>query len=297
MFFGRIKMKLFSKNALFRSYRAGFTLIELLVVISIIALLSSVILAALNGARNKGQTASVIEFTDNNYHKLGANTLFSVNFNEGPGLAVPIDSTGNFSVYPSGTMISHSTNSFSGSGYSFDNTSTGGYGSTLKFTSSNSIQFQDTSGMTESVWFNLNATTFPTSGGLLGTSVVYTGNPGSVSGIYFTSSPQKGIDCLLGTQNSANSFYFSPDANWHNVTCTYDGTNVYIYFDGKLVLGPVVGTDGAVTSFYSVPTTITIGAGFIGYVDNAQIFAGSLLATDVQKLYAEGLKTHELAAR
>lgn len=44
---------------MFKFKNKGFTLIELLVVISIIALLSSVVLSALNVSRNKGADASV----------------------------------------------------------------------------------------------------------------------------------------------------------------------------------------------------------------------------------------------
>jgi prepilin-type N-terminal cleavage/methylation domain-containing protein len=44
---------------MFRNYKKGFTLIELLVVIAIIGILSSVVLASLNTARQRGADAAI----------------------------------------------------------------------------------------------------------------------------------------------------------------------------------------------------------------------------------------------
>jgi hypothetical protein len=102
--------------------------------------------------------------------------------------------------------------------------------------------------------------------------------------------------CNLG-KSAPSSVSLSFDNNWHNITCAHDAVNGdTIYLDGKNV-----GTNS--TDTY-VPTTL--GAFYVGnkfgsmvfqgLINNLQIFSGSLTASEVGKLYAEGLKTHQMAA-
>ncbi len=63
----------------------GFTLIELLVVISIISLLSSIVFASLNTARDKAKVAAGQQFDAGMYHAYGANAIGIWDFDEGLG--------------------------------------------------------------------------------------------------------------------------------------------------------------------------------------------------------------------
>jgi prepilin-type N-terminal cleavage/methylation domain-containing protein len=66
----------------------GFTLIELLVVISIIGLLSSVVLAALSTAKDRGRVAGGQRFSTHSYRTLGDEAVAYYKFDEGSGAVV-----------------------------------------------------------------------------------------------------------------------------------------------------------------------------------------------------------------
>jgi prepilin-type N-terminal cleavage/methylation domain-containing protein len=267
--------------------RRGFTLIELLVVISIISLLSSVVLAALSGARDKGRIAGGIEFADHNYHKLGSELFAGYRFDEGSGMTTA-DYSGNgrnLSVLGVSNLVFSSLTP-QGSKSSIDL-----FPAARSTFTATSIAKQGSRGVSFNMWFyNYHSFNLPAPFWEFNSVQNYSVYCGAGTLNFFFSSIVN-----IGADVSMPSSPICTDLNkWHNVTYTYDITSNtgYIYIDGQLAQP---GQTTSIPQDFSNVSSITIGANSNGpgtYLDDFQIYGELLTAQAVQKLYAEGLTTH-----
>ncbi|MBI5133787.1 MAG: prepilin-type N-terminal cleavage/methylation domain-containing protein [Candidatus Taylorbacteria bacterium] len=262
----------------------AFTLIELLVVISIISLLSSVVLASLNSAREKARIASIRSFSAQVFRVAGELATGVWDFTEGAGTTAK-DSSGFDRNATLGNGIAWSSDTPSGSGYSvsFD-----GINDYLQFNQ----PLVSGSPFTIAFWFKPERVNSSY-------DILYSGTDNWDVQIFFFAGSSRIATSIENVEIQGNFTLSNSTINqWHHFVMTYDNVRRKVYVDGKL------DTDSADTTALTINDSSirfgqTLGGAYSlqGKLDDLQVFTKALVASEVEALYASGAPTKALSAR
>ena len=265
----------------FLNKNKGFTLLELLVVVSLFGLLSTIVLASISSAREKGRIAAAKQFAASTYHALGDQLVGAWNFDECAGTTVSDSSgSGNNGTFVGTPLWSHTTPS--GTGCSLNTNNTPANYVQIPYSASSSLQLS--SNFTVSMWIYLTTST--------GNIFIHKGNDsvnnGLAIGYQFAGA---GFQMLAdGAINGPGAVPGDDFIKWHQITAVVDTTagKQNLYIDGKLVASRT-GADAQ----YSWANTndLRIGAGntslygTFGLIDEVKVYAKNFSAMDVRNRY------------
>jgi hypothetical protein len=262
-------------------------------VISIISLLSSIIIPALNDSRKKARIANGQTFSAHNDQVLGAEATGWWDFDEIVG----------------GKVLDKSGSGFNGTIIGTSALTTGIKGKALTFGNGNYVRvgavpvFKANESFTISAWIYM--TSYET---LYGLNVInqddYYGPTGITFGVRGPLDPsnEKKLAYWSSGMPSTVNFYATnqvvPLNEWHHIAMTFNAEKktTRMYYNGT-----DKGGKNNVLSFKPASNTnLYIGFGdgdgnFSGKIDEVRIYGQALEVSQIQELYAEGAKIHDIA--
>jgi len=276
------------KKSFFNEKSRGFTLAEVLMVIAIIGLLSSIVLVATRGARERAEIAAMLQFSSNLHHSIGAYLVGEWRFSEGSE-----DDLADSSGYGNDGTWNGAGAHWADSGVSqlgmAGQFSTGGVASYIEVLDDESLDV--TNALTIQVWFKPYV--IP-------------------SEAVFLVSKEQSYDVRLEGSPAEIQFYVWPDSvgwglvgvvysfksdKWYHVACTYySGSPIEhpvfkIFLNGTLIIEEVKDEVFGPKDIQNTSNPLHFGRstlGFAGLMDDIRIYEEELSSAQIKKLYVEG---------